>query len=946
MLGEPTMNGASPSGPVRQLLERLERVQSRNGSYIALCPAHDDTEPSLSVSEGEDGRALIKCFAGCPPQHITDALGLEMGDLFEHRNGVPARRRKPPVTSAPPPTRQTSSCTLQAYAEAKHLPADFLGRLGLSDITYSGSPAARIPYFDRDGNETAVRIRLALAKHPDRDDRFRWRKGSKPTLYGLWRLPQIRDAGYVVLVEGESDCHTLWHHGIEALGIPGASSWKDEWTDHLEGVDKVYAIIEPDQGGVALWDSLAASPLREKLHRVELPDAKDPSELHLQDPTQFKHNLRAAFKRARRWFEEARAEAEARDREAWQACEQLAREGRILDRFAETLERSGVAGESRVLKLLYLALTSRLLDKPVSIAVKGPSSGGKSYLTERVLRFFPESAYHALTAMSERLLAYSEEPIKHRFLVIYEAEGMSGDFATYLIRSLLSEGKVRYETVEKTRDGLKARLIEREGPTGLIVTTTALKLHPENETRLLSLTVTDTQKQTRGVFSMLAEEERLEADQKPWHALQHWLESPSATRTVTIPYAKALAGIVPPLAVRLRRDFGALLSLIRAHAILHQATRERDDRGRLVATLDDYSSVRELVSDLVAEGIEATVPKSVREAVHAVARLHAQEDLPVTVVQVAKELELDRSAASRRIRSAKDRGFLRDLEDNPRKPSRLVPADPLPEDLEILPDPQKLQAYKACTRADESEGIHTPLPPKTTRKRGEGVHTPRNPVHACTPCMHRTRTASSGSTYEHPRPPRGLARQRRNTRGRRPHPASRRPRGRSHRRTPRNRLPAQARPHPPPGTRTTKARRSRASGPPHKVEQRARLHSYPRPHHRRLARGTRLRMSTLGDRGRQSTRPEGRRTMSWYSVTARPLYIELRALGVTVHVQENPDLGPLDYGLVIDGLSTLPDGRSRRLRERILDNEEALVKIVLDRHDPDLRAIRSEASCR
>jgi hypothetical protein len=64
--------------------------------------------------------------------------------------------------------------------------------------------------------------------------------------------------------------------------------------------------------------------------------------------------------------------------------------------------------------------------------------------------------------------------------------GLSGDFASYLVRSLLSEGRVRYETVEKTKDGLKPRLIEREGPTGLLVTTTAVKLHPENETRLLS----------------------------------------------------------------------------------------------------------------------------------------------------------------------------------------------------------------------------------------------------------------------------------------------------------------------------------------------------------------------------------------------------------------------------------------------------------------------------
>ena len=108
------------------------------------------------------------------------------------------------------------------------LPVEFLGRLGLDGVTYSRSPAVRIPYFDQAGEETAVRIRLALEKHPERDDRFRWRKGSKPTLYGLWRLPRIRDAGYVVLVEGESDCHTLWHHGIEALGIPGAANWKEE----------------------------------------------------------------------------------------------------------------------------------------------------------------------------------------------------------------------------------------------------------------------------------------------------------------------------------------------------------------------------------------------------------------------------------------------------------------------------------------------------------------------------------------------------------------------------------------------------------------------------------------------------------------------------------------------------------------------------------------------
>ncbi len=61
---------------------------------------------------------------------------------------------------------------------------------------------------------------------------------------------------------------------------------------------------------------------------------------------------------------------------------------------------------------------------------------------------------------------------------LYETAVMSGDFATYLIRSLLSEGYLRYETVEKTSEGLRPRPIEREGPTSLVATTTTVKLRP------------------------------------------------------------------------------------------------------------------------------------------------------------------------------------------------------------------------------------------------------------------------------------------------------------------------------------------------------------------------------------------------------------------------------------------------------------------------------------
>jgi len=122
----------------------------------------------------------------------------------------------------------------------------------LRDVTYFEKPAVRIPYPDEEGQEVAVRFRVSL----DGADKFKWRSGDKPGPYGLRLLDEARAAGFVVLVEGESDCHTLWFHEIPALGIPGASNWRDGWTAYLEGIEKIYAIIEPDQGGDTLREKL------------------------------------------------------------------------------------------------------------------------------------------------------------------------------------------------------------------------------------------------------------------------------------------------------------------------------------------------------------------------------------------------------------------------------------------------------------------------------------------------------------------------------------------------------------------------------------------------------------------------------------------------------------------------------------------------------------------
>ncbi|MGO8772064.1 MAG: hypothetical protein ACLQIK_08390 [Mycobacterium sp.] len=382
------------------------------------------------------------------------------------------------------------------------------------------------------------------------------------------------------------------------------------------------------------------------------------------------------------------------------AMPDCARVCHILNKVAEEVRKRGLVGEERLAKTLYLVLTSRLLDDQVSAGVKGHSASGKSYTVETVTRFFPPEAYLEFTAMSERALIYSTEEYAHRTLVVYEVtalrEGAEDDMTSYFVRTLLSEGKIVYPVTVRAEDGgFVTKTIIKEGPTNLIFTTTKTQVHAENETRILSLATNDSREQTARVLLQLANENNQGNDLEEWRDLQRWLAG--ADHRVTVPFARQLAQLVPPVAVRLRRDFGALLALIRAHAMLHQASRARDDYGAIIATLDDYAVVRGLVAGAIAEGVGATVPDTVQETVKAVAALESEEG--VMVRAIAERLRLDRSNVARRLVMAADGGYLRNLEDKRGKPGRWVIGDPLPDSVDLLPDPSHM--HTAETTADQ-----------------------------------------------------------------------------------------------------------------------------------------------------------------------------------------------------------------------------------------------------
>jgi hypothetical protein len=156
-----------------------------------------------------------------------------------------------------------------------------------------------------------------------------------------------------------------------------------------------------------------------------------------------------------------------------------------------------------------------------------------------------------------------------------------------------------------------------------------------------------------------------------------------ANHDVVVPYAEWLAANIPPVAVRLRRDFATLLALVETHAILHQLDRETNEHGRIVATPDDYLVVRELVAGLMSDAVGTSVKATVRQTVEAIRQLATPAG--VTVTQLADHLQLERSAAQYRVQAARDGGFILNVEDRRGLPARCALDNPLPAEVELLP---------------------------------------------------------------------------------------------------------------------------------------------------------------------------------------------------------------------------------------------------------------------
>ena len=222
---------------ITEVLPHLHGTQSRgNGAWVALCPAHDDRNPSLSVKTGDDGRALIHCHAGCSFEAIVAALGLGVnGNGAGHVTARPSLPAKEPRRAA------------------------------------AGRIVATYDYRAADGALLFQKLRYEPKTFKLRrpDGRGGWTWGLSDIRPVLYRLPELTDPANdwqpVHICEGEKDAERVAGLGLIATcNFDGAATagarpkWRAEYNGYLAG-RVVYVLADNDNAGRAHAEAVAAA---------------------------------------------------------------------------------------------------------------------------------------------------------------------------------------------------------------------------------------------------------------------------------------------------------------------------------------------------------------------------------------------------------------------------------------------------------------------------------------------------------------------------------------------------------------------------------------------------------------------------------------------------------------------------------------------------------------
>lgn len=252
---------------INDILPRLKGLKRSGSGWIALCPAHDDKRPSLSIKE-KDGRALVYCFAKCAYADIVAALDISPTLDTGRARHVSSNGSTPDKTNEIEPKDGNSVPDRQIIEKrraAEYEYTDNDGKLLYQIVRYE------VIYSDGYTDKKFVARRRPAGS--EAGSQGGWVYKMEGIQLALYNLVGITDSHLVYVVEGEKDVDTLAGLGVAATCNPfGAGKWRNEFNEALRGKT---VVILPDNDAAgrthAAKVATALDGIAEDIAVIDLP---------------------------------------------------------------------------------------------------------------------------------------------------------------------------------------------------------------------------------------------------------------------------------------------------------------------------------------------------------------------------------------------------------------------------------------------------------------------------------------------------------------------------------------------------------------------------------------------------------------------------------------------------------------------------------------------------
>jgi hypothetical protein len=371
----------------------------------------------------------------------------------------------------------------------------------------------------------------------------------------------------------------------------------------------------------------------------------------------------------------------------------LLRSPYFFQKLVRDLQKTGLVGEERNALIVYVVATSRLLADPMALFVKGPSSVGKSYLTDKSLDFIPCSEVRKITGSSNKSWNYQQRNLRHKVVYLKERNAVSGP--VHPLRLLISERELAYYVTVRRGNRSEVEKVVTKGPIAA-VSTTRDRVEIDDETRHLSIWLDESPEQTGRIVAATVEREvenKKNLDRNAfasWREVQRLLKSRSKFPIRFRVWLKQVARSVDTTSIWARRLFPTFLRAVKTITLIRSfrwTTSELKQMQRIPVRFSDVAITIFIFGPAFAQSLQRAEDMNVEVRQRIAAISAGRGDKPVSAYDLSQNMSISMDKAYSLIRKAESMGTISRTNATTKTNRKLYLSTP---DKGFLPEPHEM----------------------------------------------------------------------------------------------------------------------------------------------------------------------------------------------------------------------------------------------------------------